>query len=216
MDKQTTTERRQASVALGGTAEMRGRKSRLAKLLSIPVLAACGFVIAATVAGGGLFANTLDPTTGSTPGSGTPTPAPSPTPTSPPTTTPTPTTTSPPTTTPPPKLEGCSPGFWKKHLKAWSGYSPTQTLGDVFTGLEPAVASRKLLDALKKGGGGLNALMRHAVGALLNAASVDYPLTTGQIIDMVNAAIASHDKDTIESLKDTLDEFNNLGAAPFC
>jgi hypothetical protein len=196
---------------------MRGRKSRWAKLLSIPVLAACGFVIAATVAGGGLFASTVDPTTGSTPGSGTPTPAPtpSPNPTPSPSPSPTPTvppTTPPPATTPPPKFEGCTPGFWKNHLTAWpDAYSPTDTLGGLFTGLEPALASRTLLSALNQGRGGLDALLRHAVAALLNAGSIDYPLTTGQIIDMVNEAIASADKDTIESLKDTLDEFNNLG-----
>ena len=47
---------------------MRGRKRLLAKLLSIPVLAACGFVIAATAAGGGVAAVL----------GGTPTPVPSP------------------------------------------------------------------------------------------------------------------------------------------
>jgi hypothetical protein len=210
---------------------MRGRKGRLAKLLSIPVLAACGFVIAAAVTGGGLLAGTPDPTTSASPPptGGTPTPSPSPAPTVP-TTSPVPTTTprpTPPPTSPaptpaptsaPPRFEGCSQGFWKNHPKAWSGYSPSQTLGSVFAGLPDKKASVKLSDALKQGGGGLNALMRQAVAALLNAASthVDYPLTTAQLIQMVNEAVASGNKATIESLKTTLDGFNNLDAPGFC
>ena len=59
--------------------------------------------------------------------------------------------------------------------------------------------------------------MRQAVAALLNAenSGVDYPLTTEQVIAMVNDAVASGDP-TIESLKDTLDGFNNLGASGTC
>ena len=52
---------------------MRGRKGWLVKLLSIPVLAACGFVIATAVTGGGVLAGTGTPTAGPTP-SGPPTP----------------------------------------------------------------------------------------------------------------------------------------------
>ena len=60
--------------------------------------------------------------------------------------------------------------------------------------------------------------MRQAVAALLNAAhpDVDYPLTTAQVTDMVNGAVASGNKATIESLKDTLEGFNKLGAPGFC
>jgi hypothetical protein len=197
---------------------MKGRRGRLAKFLSIPVLAACGFVVAATAAGGGV-ADVLDGTptpmpspspTVSSPEPTTPTPDPTPTPT---TTTPPPTTTT--TTTPPPVFEGCTPGFWKKPSRVWTDYTRNQTLGSVFVGLPPEIASRTLSAALQEGGGDLDALLRHAVAALLNAASpdVDYPLTTAQITAMVNAAIASGDATAIESLKDTLDEFNNLGGA---
>jgi hypothetical protein len=203
---------------------MQGRKGRLAKILSIPVLAACGFVIAATVAGSGPLAGTVGtstPPATPSPAPTTPSPAPTPTPTI---TSPAPTTTRPPTspgpTTPAPKFEGCSQGFWKNRLAAWSAtpYSPTDTVGSVFSGLPPSIASLKLSDALRLRAGGLNALMRQAVAALLNAAhpSIDYPLTTAQVISMVNAAVANGGKAGIESLKDLLDGFNNLGAPGVC
>src|SRR5215211_4322487 len=198
----------------GGPA-MRGRKGRLAKFLSIPVLAACGFVIAATVAGGGPLAGTLD---------SSPTPVPSTTvgppgtPTPEPPGTPTPEPTPPPPTSAPPNLEGCSQGFWSKHPSAWSGYSPSQTVGSVFAGLPSGIASLKLSDALKLRGGGLKALTRQAVAALLGAANpdVDYPITEAQVVDMVNAAVASGSKANIESHTTTLDGFNMLGAPGFC
>ena len=115
-------------------------------------------------------------------------------------------------------MEGCSHGFWKKHTAAWSTYNPSQTVGSVFTGLPPKIASLKLSDALKLQGGGLNALIREAVAALLNAAhpDVDYPLTTTQVIDMTNGAVAGGNKATIESLKNTFEAFNNLGASDVC
>jgi hypothetical protein len=205
---------------------MKGRRGRLAKYLSIPVLAACGFVLAATAAGGGV-SDVLDGTT-------TPTPAPTTRPSSPPVTpTLTPTTVVPtttpmpsptvvpsptPTVTPPPSFEGCGHGFWKKPSRAWTGFSRDQTVGAVFTGLPPGIASLTLSDALTQGGGGLNALIRQAIAALLNAenSEVDYPLTTAQVVDMVDDAVANGDEVAIDSLKDTLDGFNNLGASGTC
>jgi hypothetical protein len=116
-------------------------------------------------------------------------------------------------------MEGCSHGFWKQHTAAWSTYSPSQTVGSVFTGLPTNIASLTLSDALKLKGGGLNALIREAIAALLNAAhpDVDYPIMPAQeVIDMTNDAVASGNKATIESLKNTFDAFNNLGAPGFC
>ena len=184
---------------------MRGRKGRLAKLLSVPVLAVCGFALAATLAGVGLATEITSTTT--TPPTTTPPP---------PTTTPTTTTTT--TTTTPPGNEGCTPGFWKNHTDAWEGFSPNQTVVSVFGDAPSSVANLTLLQGLQLGGGGVNALTRQAIAALLGAASsnVDYPLTVQEVIDMVNAAFASGDAATIESLKDTLDEFNNFGAPGFC
>lgn len=97
---------------------------------------------------------------------------------------------------PPQGGEGCTPGYWKQdqHLDSWVGFSPDQTLESVFNvpdvlGLDDVT----LLEALELQGGGVNALLRHAVAALLNAASpgVDYDLTVAQVIAATNAALAS-------------------------
>jgi hypothetical protein len=148
----------------------------------------------------------------------TPTATPTPTPTATPTPSPTVVPTGPTTTmSPPPVFEGCGHGFWKKPSRVWTGFSRDQTVGSVFRGLPAGIASLTLSNALKEGGGGLNALMRQAVAGLLNAenSDVDYPLTTAQVIEMVNEAVATGDA-AIESLKDTLDGFNNLGASGTC
>jgi hypothetical protein len=190
---------------------MRSRKGLLAKILSIPVLVACGFVIAAAVTGGGILA--ADSTPGPSPAPSTPaTPTPAP---SPPPTTPAPT---PSPTSAPANFEGCGQGFWKNHPEVWTTYSPSDTVGSVFTGLPPEIASVTLSDALKLRGGGLNALMRQAVAALLNAAhaDVDYALTQAQVVDMVNGAVAGGNQTTIASLTSTLETFNSLGAPGLC
>jgi len=56
-------------------------------------------------------------------------------------------------------------------------------------------------------------LLRAAVAALLNAAhpTVDYALSTAQVIAEVNAALASGDRKTILTLASRLDAFNNQG-----
>jgi hypothetical protein len=184
---------------------MRRRKGRLAKLLSVPVLAVCGFAAAATLAGVGLATTTTTSTS----------PEPTTTTTQPATTT---TTTT--TTTAPPGNEGCTPGFWKnnadkKGASQWgvTGFSPTQPVSSVFSAAPASVAGLTLLEGLQEGGGGVDALTRHAIAAVLAAAhpDVDYPLTVEQIQNMVNAAFASGDAATIEALKNVLDGFNNAG-----
>jgi hypothetical protein len=174
---------------------MRGRKGRLAKLLSVPVLAVCGFAVAATLAGVGLA---TEITTTSTTTTTTPT-----------------TTTTTTTTTTPPGNEGCTPGYWKNHTEAWEGYTTGQRVGDVFTEAPAIVADLTLLEGLKNGGGEAKALTRHAIAALLGAASsnVDFPLTELEVIDLVNDAFASGD---FEATKDLLEGFNELGAPGFC
>jgi len=72
--------------------------------------------------------------------------------------------------TPPPGFEGCTPGYWKQpqHFDSWpSPYVPGMAFEDVF---DDVFGSSTLLDALKFKGGGLQALGRHTVAALLNAA----------------------------------------------
>jgi hypothetical protein len=67
-----------------------------------------------------------------------------------------------------------------------------------------------LLDALNAGGGGINALMRHAVAALLNASNsdVDSDFTVAQVIALVQEAIEASD---IERIKDILAAANEQG-----
>jgi hypothetical protein len=117
--------------------------------------------------------------------------------------------------------EGCTPGFWKNHApEAWAGtgLTPGQLVGPLFIGELAAIGSLTLLEALDGGGGpdllgAQRILIRAAVAALLNAASpnVDYSLSTAQVIALVNAALASGDRDTILEAAADLDEENNLG-----
>jgi hypothetical protein len=165
---------------------MQERKRRLATWLGLPVLAICGFAVAAVMASVGIATGT---TTGTT-------------------TTETTTTTT--TTTTPEGGEGCTPGFWKQdqHFDSYpAGITPTTTLASVgFVG----TGSTTFLTALSTGGGGLDALLRHAAAAYLNAAStgVDFDLSTSDVVSMTNAAILSGD---YETTKDEFEELNEQG-----
>lgn len=105
--------------------------------------------------------------------------------------------------------EGLTPGFWKQsqHFYAWSGpYAGGQNLNyDAIFGLTASQddSSLTLLGALGRGGGGKNALGRHAVAAILNAANpnISYAFTISQIIAMVQNAYATND---FETAKNTL------------
>ena len=110
--------------------------------------------------------------------------------------------------------EGCTPGFWKNHSESYpSGVTAGSTLASVgFVGTGTITFDQ----ALTEGGGDIDALLRHAASAYLNALSVDYPLTAAQVVSMTNDAIASGNAATIESLKDTFDGLNNAGAPGFC
>jgi hypothetical protein len=70
-------------------------------------------------------------------------------------------------------------------------------------GVDP---STTLLEALQTGGGGVNALLRHAVAAVLNAASpdVNFAFEVADIVADMNAALLSRDAEAIEDLKDEL------------
>jgi hypothetical protein len=126
------------------------------------------------------------------------------------------------TVTTTPEGEGCTPGFWKQdqHFDSWpDGIDPlTFTLADAgFMGFVDDDAT--LLEALSFKGGptledAMNLLAHHAAAAYLNSLAVDYPLTTAEVVDMVNDALASGDRDTILAVKDVLDTNNNLGC-PF-
>jgi hypothetical protein len=117
---------------------------------------------------------------------------------------------------------GCTPGYWKQeqHFGSWTTYtpySPSDTFSDVFghtieikwseKGKPEDITGPTLLEALQANGGGINALARHAVAALLNAESpgVDYAFTTIEVIDLFQTAYPSGD---IESTKEIFEEAN--------
>lgn len=105
-------------------------------------------------------------------------------------------------------FDGCSQGYWKSHEAAWevTGYSTTANFDNIF-GCHAFGCDMTLMEALWLGGGGLNALGREAVAALLNAAhpGVDYPLTPEEVIQKVRQAIEAG---VYESTKNELEEYN--------
>lgn len=91
----------------------------------------------------------------------------------------------------PPGDEGCTPGYWKNHTDSWPSGFQTNDDFDARFQVDAFDPNITLLDALKRKGGKINALARHAAAALLNAALLDlaYPLTTQEVIDLVKAAV---------------------------
>lgn len=89
--------------------------------------------------------------------------------------------------------QGCTPGYWKQaqHFDSWVGYAPTQMFDSIFRYRggqiveDPIFPGMTLLQVLEQGGGGLSALGRHTVAALLNASGFpsDYLYhSTGAVI----------------------------------
>jgi len=120
--------------------------------------------------------------------------------------------------------EGCTPGYWKNHTNNWEEYRPAKKLNTEFTlgSFEAKWGGKTFLDALKfKGGsdldGAFQILMRATVASFLNAAheGVGFPLRRfndpGNMLDTVNAALASGDRDTMISLAAEYDALNNSG-----
>jgi hypothetical protein len=118
---------------------------------------------------------------------------------------------------------GCSHGYWKSHSTWPAPYTPLTTLTSVFTidGQYSGFTDNTLQDALGfKGGSDLSAkariLMIQAVAALLNAtqSEIFYELSTQEVINDVNAALASHSPTTILDLATQLESYNHGSA--FC
>lgn len=115
--------------------------------------------------------------------------------------------------------QGCTPGYWKNPRHDWEGYDRGDRVVDVFVEAAPYVGPRDSLQkALKYRGGpsiadAAQTLLRAAVAGLLDTAhsGVDYPLTTAELIDKVNTALASGDRGEILYVKDVIDQYNNLG-----
>ncbi|MEM1582439.1 MAG: class I SAM-dependent methyltransferase [Candidatus Bathyarchaeia archaeon] len=113
--------------------------------------------------------------------------------------------------------EGFTPGFWKNHLELWVTYTPSMLWTDVFKDpisirIGKTVISNPTLRLAIMATGGINekkgvydALARHAVAALLNAAhpDVDYPMTEAEIISAVNEVIGNADYTDAETLKNS-------------
>lgn len=117
-------------------------------------------------------------------------------------------------TTPPPGGAGCTPGYWKNHTERWpsTGYKTTDDFNTVFGVVGNPNAfnpSMTLLAAAKNGGGGLNALGRHAVAALLSSSVLpNYGLSKAQVIQDVHDAIVNR---TYEATKNLLAQLNMQG-----
>jgi hypothetical protein len=113
---------------------------------------------------------------------------------------------------PPQGGEGCTPGFWKQphHVDSWPApYAPSQTFDATFG--VTAFGDDTLLEVLGANGGGVNALGRHAVAALLNGASdgVSYGMSAAQVIAAVQAALAKGGD--VEGTKNILAGLNEKG-----
>jgi hypothetical protein len=112
---------------------------------------------------------------------------------------------------------GCTPGYWKQlqHEGSWVTYSPGDSYSVVFALTD---GGWTLQEALQTGGGGEEALARHAVAALLNASNpeVGYLYTVEQVIDIVKAAYATGgDFETAKGLLEAQNELDcPLGVGP--
>ena len=108
--------------------------------------------------------------------------------------------------------EGCTPGYWRQpqHLHYWVDYSPGNLFSDTF-GVDCsdwACQDKTLLDAVWARGGGENALMRHAVAALLNAANPD---VSYEYTDVITKVWDAYDSGVFEWTKDLFKDQNELG-----
>ena len=113
---------------------------------------------------------------------------------------------------PPGGGEGCTPGYWKQeqHFDSWRNpYDPGDSFNTYFDNAFPGMT---LLEVLKQDGGGLNALGRHTVAALLNAASagVDYAFSPAAVISSFNAVYPGSKSD-YEALKNQFERENQRG-----
>jgi len=114
---------------------------------------------------------------------------------------------------PPSGGQGCTPGYWRQshHYDSWtSPYTPNTPFSAVFADAFPG---KTLGQVVALGGGNLNALGRHAVAALLNAASagVSYDLTVAQVIAGFNNAFATGNRSRFNDQKDVFEFLNEQG-----
>lgn len=118
----------------------------------------------------------------------------------------------PPPPPPPQGGQGCTPGYWRQahHYDSWTApYTPSTLFSSVF---RDAFPGKTLGEVVALGGGGLNALGRHSVAALLNAASsgVSYDLAVERVISAFNTASVGT-RNQINDQKDQFEFFNEQG-----
>lgn len=112
---------------------------------------------------------------------------------------------------PPPSNQGCSPGYWKNHTAVgkWPApYTPNEQFSAVF---ENAFPGKTLEQVLSTGGGGLTALGRQTVGALLNAAKLGAPnfgLSSTQVINMFNSVFPGGNYGALQTTFENLTDVN--------
>ena len=109
--------------------------------------------------------------------------------------------------------QGCTPSYWRQphHFDSWpEPFTPDSPFLDVFG--EDAFPGKTLRQVLRGGGGGLNALGRHTVAALLNAAAgeVSFGLTPSEVIALFNDVFPGA-KDEYNELKDSFEALNEQG-----
>ena len=119
---------------------------------------------------------------------------------------------------PPPGGEGCTPGFYKnlsKHRKAWGGISPNDLFKDWFDNAfkKPEPDGLTLIQVLRQGGGGLKALGRHTVAALLNANNGDIAsgMTVANVRDAFNDVYPALTKAEYTAQKNIFKDANESG-----
>ena len=108
--------------------------------------------------------------------------------------------------------QGCTPGYWKQehHFADWTApYDPDDLFSDHFEDAFPGSTLSQVADG---NGGGLTALGRHTVAALLNAANpeVSYDLTPQEVINAFNDVYPGS-KGDYETLKNQLEGLNEQG-----
>jgi hypothetical protein len=128
---------------------------------------------------------------------------------------------------------GCTPGFWKNNAKKNDGdqWPHSDSLGtirpdDLLTdfgvvntnGLD--ITGMTFLDALQlKGGSDLagkeQIFLRAAAAAILNAyypdSELNYPISSAEILDIVNGVLATDNPGLITYAAGVLDDYNNAG-----
>jgi hypothetical protein len=122
--------------------------------------------------------------------------------------------------------EGCTPGYWKNHAgpdsfsnggkkkpSSWEVYDPNDFFDATFGVVSSFGNTSTLIQALIRGGGGENALGRHAVAALLNSvhSGVSYDLSPAGVIGVVVDAYTPGGLYDFESAKNYLAGLNEQG-----